>query len=182
MTTTFDFTEVLPLGPDSTEYRLVTTEGIQVVEAAGRRFLEVEPSTLTSLATEAIKDIQHLLRPSHLAQLRAIVDDLVQFGENPRVYLFYGGRTRDDLHELENLQRVAASNPWLTVVPVLENDPEIVGAEQGTLAEAVTRYGAWADWDVLISGSPGMIRATISSMLVAGTPLDQIKYDPFTLD
>ncbi|MEV0697606.1 fumarate hydratase [Saccharopolyspora sp. NPDC050389] len=75
MTTTFDFTEVLPLGPDNTDYRLVTTEGIRVVEAAGRRFLEVEPTTLTALATEAIKDIQHLLRPSHLAQLRAIVED-----------------------------------------------------------------------------------------------------------
>ncbi|MGI8311257.1 fumarate hydratase [Saccharopolyspora hattusasensis] len=75
MTTTFDFTEVLPLGPDNTDYRLVTTDGIRVVEATGRRFLEVEPTTLTALATEAIKDIQHLLRPSHLAQLRAIVED-----------------------------------------------------------------------------------------------------------
>ena len=75
MTTTFDYTEVLPLGPDQTEYRLLTTEGIRVVEAAGRRFLEVEPSTLSHLAAEAIKDIQHLLRPSHLAQLRAIVED-----------------------------------------------------------------------------------------------------------
>ncbi|CAM01100.1 homodimeric fumarase (class I) [Saccharopolyspora erythraea NRRL 2338] len=75
MTTTFDYTEVLPLGPDQTEYRLLTTEGIEVVEAAGRRFLEVEPSVLTNLAAEAVKDIQHLLRPSHLAQLRAIVED-----------------------------------------------------------------------------------------------------------
>ncbi|HEY8373263.1 MAG TPA: fumarate hydratase, partial [Pseudonocardiaceae bacterium] len=74
-TTTFQHTEVLPLGPDRTEYRLVTTEGLRLVEAAGRRFLEVDPQVLTLLAHEAIKDIQHLLRPSHLAQLRAIVDD-----------------------------------------------------------------------------------------------------------
>ncbi|MCX2730939.1 fumarate hydratase [Saccharopolyspora sp. NFXS83] len=75
MTTTFDYTEVLPLGPDDTDYRLLTTEGIRTVEAAGRRFLEVEPSALTALASAAIKDIQHLLRSSHLAQLRAIIDD-----------------------------------------------------------------------------------------------------------
>ena len=75
MTTTFDFTEVLPLGPDETDYRLLTTEGIRTVEAAGRRFLEVDPAVLTTLATEAVKDIQHLLRPSHLAQLRSILDD-----------------------------------------------------------------------------------------------------------
>ena len=54
--------------------------------------------------------------------------------------------------------------------------------EQGTLADVVTRYGAWADCDVLVSGSPSMIRSTVSRMLVAGTPLDRITYDPFTLD
>ncbi|MCK2240386.1 MULTISPECIES: fumarate hydratase [unclassified Crossiella] len=74
-TTAFEYTDVLPLGPDQTEYRLVTSEGVRLVEAAGRRFLEVDPEVLTLLAREAIKDIQHLLRPSHLAQLRAIIDD-----------------------------------------------------------------------------------------------------------
>ncbi|MDQ0380185.1 fumarate hydratase [Amycolatopsis thermophila] len=75
-TTTFQYTDVLPLGPDhETEYRLVTAEGVRVVEAAGRKFLEVEPAALTELARTAITDIQHLLRSSHLAQLRAIVDD-----------------------------------------------------------------------------------------------------------
>jgi fumarate hydratase class I len=72
----FNHTDVLPLGKDTdTEYRLVTTEGVRVVEAAGRRFLEIAPETLTLLARTAITDIQHLLRSSHLAQLRAIVDD-----------------------------------------------------------------------------------------------------------
>ena len=56
------------------------------------------------------------------------------------------------------------------------------GAEQGTLADVVTRYGAWADHDVLVCGSPAMIRSTVSRMLVAGTPLDRIRYDPFTMD
>ncbi|MFC0112865.1 fumarate hydratase [Kibdelosporangium aridum] len=75
-TTSFQYTDVLPLAPDTTtEYRLVSSEGVRVVEAAGRKFLEVDPDVLTLLAKEAIKDIQHLLRSSHLAQLRAIVDD-----------------------------------------------------------------------------------------------------------
>ncbi|EWC63093.1 Fumarate hydratase class I, aerobic [Actinokineospora spheciospongiae] len=75
-TTNFEYTDVLPLAPDTTtEYRLVSPDGVSVVEAAGRRFLQVEPEALTLLAKEAIKDIQHLLRTSHLAQLRAIVDD-----------------------------------------------------------------------------------------------------------
>jgi fumarate hydratase class I len=75
-TTSFQYTDVLPLAPDTTtEYRLVSPDGVRVVDAAGRRFLEIDRDVLTSLAKEAIKDIQHLLRPSHLAQLRAIVDD-----------------------------------------------------------------------------------------------------------
>jgi fumarate hydratase class I len=72
----FQHTEVLPLAPDNhTEYRLLTAEGVRTVTAAGRTFLEIDPAVLTTLAREAIKDIQHLLRSSHLAQLRAIIDD-----------------------------------------------------------------------------------------------------------
>ncbi|HEX6351835.1 fumarate hydratase [Actinophytocola sp.] len=76
MTATFTHIEALPLGPDNqTEYRLVTADGVRLVEAAGRQFLEVAPEALTTLAKAAIRDIQHLLRSSHLTQLRAIVDD-----------------------------------------------------------------------------------------------------------
>jgi fumarate hydratase class I len=75
-TTQFQYTDVLPLGQDNhTDYRLVTPDGVAVLEAAGRTFLEIDPDVLTLLAAEAVRDIQHLLRPSHLAQLRAIVDD-----------------------------------------------------------------------------------------------------------
>jgi fumarate hydratase class I len=74
--TTFQHTDVLPLAKDNhTEYRLVTPDGVRVAEVGGRRFLEIDPAALTTLARAAITDIQHLLRPSHLAQLRAIVDD-----------------------------------------------------------------------------------------------------------
>jgi fumarate hydratase, class I len=76
LVTSFQYNDVLPLGPDNvTDYRLVTAEGVGELEAAGRRFLTVEPEALTVLAREAIADIQHLLRPTHLAALRAIVDD-----------------------------------------------------------------------------------------------------------
>jgi fumarate hydratase, class I len=75
VTIRFSHVDVLPLGSDDTEYRRLTTEGVGTIEAAGRTFLTVEPWTLTALVGEAIRDISHLLRPAHLAQLRAIVDD-----------------------------------------------------------------------------------------------------------
>ena len=72
----FAFSPLLPLGPDETEYRLVTTDGIQVEEGpGGRRFLTVAPGTLTALTAEAMHDIAFYLRPAHLAQVRAILDD-----------------------------------------------------------------------------------------------------------
>ena len=71
----FEYQDLLPLGPDDTEYRLVGTEGVSTVEAAGRTFLQVEPEVLTLLAREAMWDIAHLLRSSHLQQVAAILDD-----------------------------------------------------------------------------------------------------------
>ena len=71
----FAFQEMLPLGKDETPYRLVTSEHVSTFEAGGRTFLKVEPEALTLLTAEAMRDIAHLLRPSHLSQLRAIFDD-----------------------------------------------------------------------------------------------------------
>ncbi|MCO5972143.1 fumarate hydratase [Actinoallomurus soli] len=71
----FAFTELLPQGPDETEYRLLTSDGISEFEAGGRTFLQVEPEALRLLTETAIHDISHLLRPAHLTQLRKILDD-----------------------------------------------------------------------------------------------------------
>ncbi len=73
--TDFLYTEMLPLGPDETPYRLLTTDGVSEAVLGDRTFLTVEPEALRLLAYEAIRDIQHLLRPGHLAQLRSILDD-----------------------------------------------------------------------------------------------------------
>jgi fumarate hydratase class I len=71
----FEFTELLPLGPDTTPYRLLTTEGISVVETAVGEFVTVDPEVLTLITREAMHDIAHFLRPGHLGQLAAILDD-----------------------------------------------------------------------------------------------------------
>jgi NAD(P)H-flavin reductase/hemoglobin-like flavoprotein len=128
------------------------------------------------------RDVVMVAGGTGVAPMRAIIDHLSQWGENPKVQLFFGGRVRSDLYDLENLMAVAASNPWLQVIPVLETKSTLPTAEYGTLADVVTRYGAWQDHDVLVSGSPGMVRSTVSRMLVAGTALDRITYDPFTVD
>lgn len=72
----FAYEDLLPIGPDRTEYRLLSTEGVSTVEGpAGRTFLQVSPQALQTLTDEAMHDIAHYLRPAHLAQLRRIIDD-----------------------------------------------------------------------------------------------------------
>ena len=71
----FSFTELLPTGPDDTEYRRLDLTGVSEGEAYGRKFLQLEPGVLTALTREAMRDIAHLLRPGHLRQLRSILDD-----------------------------------------------------------------------------------------------------------
>jgi fumarate hydratase class I len=73
---TFAFQDILEAGHhDATPYRKLTGDLVQPLSAGGRQFLEVAPEALTLLTRTAMRDIAHLLRPGHLAQLRAIFDD-----------------------------------------------------------------------------------------------------------
>ncbi|MEI6742266.1 MAG: fumarate hydratase [bacterium] len=71
----FDFTEIFPLGPDTTTYRSLGSEGVSTFDSPAGTFLRVEPSAITLLTSTAMRDIAHLLRASHLQQLANILDD-----------------------------------------------------------------------------------------------------------
>ncbi len=71
----FSFTGLLPLGHDDITYRKIGDGGVVSRGALGRKFLEIEPEVLTLLTRTAFRDIAHRLRPSHLRQLRSILDD-----------------------------------------------------------------------------------------------------------
>jgi fumarate hydratase class I len=71
----FHYQDLLPLGADPTPYRKLTSDHVSTIQAAGRTLVHVEAAALTLLAREALRDIAHLLRPAHLVQLRAILDD-----------------------------------------------------------------------------------------------------------
>ncbi len=71
----FAHSELLPLGPDTTEYRLLTTEGVSTFSTSEGTFLKVSPEAITLLTEHAMRDIAHLLRTSHLQQLASILKD-----------------------------------------------------------------------------------------------------------
>lgn len=69
------FDEIFNLGPDTTEYVRLDGNFVETHEVKGRTVLEIAPEGLTALTARAFRDISHLLRPAHLKQLSAILDD-----------------------------------------------------------------------------------------------------------
>ncbi len=71
----FLYSDLLPTGDSEIVYRKITDDYVSTFEAGGRRFLKVEPEALRLLTAEAMRDMAHLLRPGHLTQLAAILED-----------------------------------------------------------------------------------------------------------
>ena len=75
MAPTFSYSDMLPIGPDTTKYRLLTKEGVSVEKLGDKQFLNVTAEALTLLTETAIHDISHYLRSEHLEQLSKILTD-----------------------------------------------------------------------------------------------------------
>src|SRR3954453_6759625 len=70
-----DFHDLFPKTEDTTPYRLLTADFVVPAAFEGESVVKIDPRALTRLAPEGMVDCQHLLRPGHLQQLRAILDD-----------------------------------------------------------------------------------------------------------
>ena len=71
----FSYQDLLPIGPDETEYRLISNEGVSTFTADGRQFLKVSKDAISNLTQVALHDISHYLRSEHLEQLANILKD-----------------------------------------------------------------------------------------------------------
>ena len=157
----------------------------------GDRWVLARPLGLLEVdRSEPFRDVLMIGGGTGIAPLRCLLLDMMRHGANPRVHLFYGARYPGDLYDLPTLVELASTAPWLTIQPVSEEDedPWWAGARQelprtlhrrqtGTLVDAVTRWGSWADRQVLVAGSPDMLRATVRGMVAAGTPREHISFD-----
>jgi fumarate hydratase class I len=71
----YKHTPLFPLGKDDTPYRRIAAEGVRIEHVMGEEVLVVPREALRALSEAAFTDINHLLRPAHLASLKAIVED-----------------------------------------------------------------------------------------------------------
>ena len=79
----FVYQELFELGPDETNYRLLSKDGISMASFDGKPILKVEPSVLEYVARHALHDCSFMLREKHLKQVASILDD-PEASENDR--------------------------------------------------------------------------------------------------
>jgi NAD(P)H-flavin reductase len=124
------------------------------------------------------RDLLLVAGSTGLAPLKAILDQLTGFPQPPRVHLFFGARTADELYDLDSLEKMAAQHPWLTVTPAVSADSKFPG-ETGMLPDVVARHGDWSKHDAYLAGPSEMVQETVARLASAGMPQDQIHIEDF---
>ena len=124
------------------------------------------------------RDIVCVAGGTGLAPMKAIIEGLAGGASERRAHLFFGVRRRDELYDMPALQQLAARHSWLTLVTAVSEDDRYAG-ERGNLCDVVARHGRWLDHDLYASGSPPMIRSTVSRFRELGVPSERIHHDCF---
>jgi NAD(P)H-flavin reductase len=122
------------------------------------------------------RDVLCVAGGTGLAPIKSMIDDMSKWNTSRNVTLFFGVRRIGDLYDMAALHRMAALNRWLTVVPVVSDEPTFTG-EKGLLPDVVVRHGDWREHDVVVCGSPAMTRATYDRLTAAGVPAERIACD-----
>ncbi|GGK10946.1 flavohemoprotein [Pilimelia anulata] len=131
------------------------------------------------LDRRSARDIVCVAGGTGLAPIKALIDELTSYNRTRWVHVFLGARDRDDLYHLDELTRLAARYPWLSVVPACSEDDTFTG-ERGHVNDVMARYGPWAEHDFFVSGPSPMVRATMRTLSTLKVPSTRIRYDALT--
>ncbi|RRQ06160.1 2-polyprenylphenol hydroxylase, partial [Corynebacterium bovis] len=157
----------------------------------GDRWVVANPAG--DLAVSGDRDVLMIAGGTGLGPLRALILDMSRTPGSPAVDVFYGARYPGELVELTGMLGFADAHPWLTVTPVVEHREDAPGVmlsrhrlpehdpatmQAGTLAEVVTAAGPWTGREVLVCGSPAMVRATVEALVGNGVDPSLIRHDP----
>jgi NAD(P)H-flavin reductase len=92
--------------------------------------------------------------------------------------MFFGARRRDDLYDLDSLEKLALDYRWLSVVPTVSDDRGFIG-ELGNVADVFADGGTWDNHDVYVCGTADMVRSTLARCHDLRLPLARVRYDSF---
>jgi NAD(P)H-flavin reductase len=113
-----------------------------------------------------------------LAPMKALIEQLAHEGAQRRVHLFLGAQNSLGLYDLPELRKLADEHHWLTVTPIVSDDPLYEG-HRGLVGEFAARAGDWSRHEVYLCGSKPMVRSTVSRLREAGVSETQIHFDTF---
>ncbi|WP_338888984.1 FAD-binding oxidoreductase [Rhodococcus sovatensis] len=161
--------------------------------AVGDRWTVGSPLGTMTRHTAGGRDRLLIASGTGIAPVRAQLMEMASRTDNPRVHVFYGGRYPCDLYDLPILQQIAATNPWLSVIGIVEEetDPWWYDGPQyrptpggsspivGQIGKVVAEFGRWTDRDIQIVGSPSMINTTKFRLQGAGVDLSTVRHDPW---
>ncbi|WP_328495222.1 FAD-binding oxidoreductase [Streptomyces sp. NBC_00414] len=106
-----------------------------------------------------------------IAPIKALVEDVAEYGQRRPVEVFYGARTDHDLYDIDTMLRLQQSHSWLSVRPIVDQQAHL------QLPDAVREYGPWNEYDAYLSGPPGMIRNGVDALRDIGVPSERIRHD-----
>jgi NAD(P)H-flavin reductase/hemoglobin-like flavoprotein len=136
------------------------------------------PMGSMTLDRGSTRDIVCVAGGTGLAPLKALVEELAQYNRTRWVHMFVGARTREDLYDLADINRLAAVNPWLSVVPAVSESRDFAG-EIGPVSDVMARYGPFDQHDFFVSGPAAMVRVTLRKLNEMKVPSVRVKYDAF---
>jgi NAD(P)H-flavin reductase len=139
------------------------------------------PIGLLGLVTRSERDLLMIGGGVGIAPLLSIVPELERRSSSLNVSLFHGVRHTDELYLNSALDKLCSRDPNLEVVKVVSREPTYDGL-RGSLPEVVAKYRDWSAHDVVVSGSPTLIQATVRTLSSHGVPLSHIYYDSYSID
>jgi NAD(P)H-flavin reductase/hemoglobin-like flavoprotein len=113
-----------------------------------------------------------------IAPIKALVQQLARtpFARTTRV--FFGVRKIEDLYDLSPLTRISLTQPWLTIAPVVSDDPNYPGL-CGPVVQTADDLTTWHGHEVYLCGPPPMVRSGLAVLEKAGVPSHDVHFDPF---
>jgi NAD(P)H-flavin reductase/hemoglobin-like flavoprotein len=127
-----------------------------------------------------------------IAPLRAQLMEMAMRANNPNVHVFVGGNYPCDLYDIETLWQLSLTNPWLTVIPVSEEDENpwfhldpiptppagMYKRITGKVSAVAADFGDWSNHDIQIVGSASTIQTAKFRLQAKGVPVENMRHDP----
>jgi NAD(P)H-flavin reductase/hemoglobin-like flavoprotein len=153
---------------------MVLTRGLEV----GSRLRLGAPLGTFTFDASSERDVLLIAGSTGLAPVKAILEQIAGLPEPPQAHLFFGARTEYGLYDLADLEKIATGLPWLTLVPVVSDEPTFAG-ERGHLPDVVARAGNWRNHGAYLAGPTAMVEETAERLAAVGVPVGQIHTEDF---